>query len=78
MTEFLHVAQVDVTGFAFHVLVGLAAAYGRIELRTTVAGNSDDCCLQYEVTTMLATLDKVPMLLRQVKASCCKVIPRLR
>lgn len=68
----------DVTGFAFHVLVGLAASYDCIELRTTVAGNSDDCCLQYEVTTMLATLDKVPMLLRQVKASCCKVIPRLR
>ena len=37
----------DVTGFAFYVLAGLAASYGCIELWTTVAGADDDGFFYY-------------------------------
>ena len=47
LAEFLHVAQMDVTGFTFHVLAGLAAFYGSIELWTTVARADDNGFFDY-------------------------------
>lgn len=43
----IKVIQVNVTGFAFHVMAGLAASYGCIELWTTVAGADNDRFLDY-------------------------------
>lgn len=47
LAEFLHVAQVNFTGFAFHVLAGLASSNGCIELRATIAGTDDDWFFDY-------------------------------